>query len=256
VTGVQVVILAGGLGTRLSEETTNVPKPMVRIGHEPIIVHLMRYFASYGHQEFIIALGYKGEVIKEYFSNFVVNRSNIEVDLSNQSITILKPLQENWKIKLIDTGEASGTGGRLLALRDFLQDEFLMTYGDGLSNVDLDQLVSTHKDAGRIATVTAVRPPSRFGSLEIQDQRVLKFSEKLPEEAGWINGGFFSLNKSVCEYIDSDKDMFERSPLERIAEMGQLTAHIHEGFWQPMDTLRDKVLLEDIWHRGSAPWVR
>lgn len=252
----QVVILAGGMGTRLSEETTNVPKPMVRIGQEPIIVHLMRYFASYGHREFIIALGYKGEVIKEFFSNFVVNRSNIEVDLSNQSITILKPLEENWKIKLIDTGESSGTGGRLLALGDFLEDEFLMTYGDGLSNVDLDLLVSTHRDAGRLATVTAVRPPSRFGSLEIQGKSVLKFSEKLPEEAGWINGGFFFLNKSVCDYIDSEKDMFERSPLERIVELGQLTAHIHEGFWQPMDTLRDKLLLEDIWHRGSAPWVR
>lgn len=252
----QVVILAGGLGTRLSEETVNVPKPMVRIGQDPIILHLMRYYASFGHTDFIIALGFKGDVIKEYFSNFGLHRSNIEVDLSTQSTTIIKPLREDWKIKLIDTGEGAGTGGRLLALREFLDEDFMMTYGDGLSSVDLDKLVSTHKNGGKIATVTAVRPPSRFGALQIEDGKVTKFREKLPEEAGWINGGFFCLNKSICEYIKDEKEMFERKPLEMIAEAGQLTALQHEGFWQPMDTLRDKILLEEIWQQGSAPWVR
>jgi glucose-1-phosphate cytidylyltransferase len=252
----QVVILAGGLGTRLSEETVNVPKPMVRIGQDPIIVHLMKYYASYGHTNFVIALGYKGDVIKEYFSNFGIHRSNIEVSLSTQTTKIVKPLQEDWNIKLIDTGADAGTGGRLLALQDHLDDDFLMTYGDGLSNVDLDELIATHKKHGRIATVTAVRPPSRFGSLEIENGKVSRFSEKLPKEAGWINGGFFFLNKSICNYISDSAEMFERKPIETIAESGQLTAHQHEGFWQPMDTLRDKMALEEIWQQGSAPWVR
>jgi glucose-1-phosphate cytidylyltransferase len=252
----QVVILAGGLGSRLSEETSSIPKPMVRIGNEPIIVHLMRFFASYGHRDFLIALGYKGEVIKDYFSNFSTNRSNIEVDLSMQTIRILKPLNEDWRVKLIDTGSNTGTGGRLLSLQDYLEDEFLMTYGDGLSNVNLNSLVSIHKKQGGIATVTAVRPPSRFGSLEIDNGKVTKFSEKLPEEAGWINGGFFCLNKSVCEYIEDEKEMFEGNPLEQIAKSGQLNVNIHDGFWQPMDTLRDKMMLEDIWGQGAAPWVR
>lgn len=252
----QVVILAGGMGTRLSEETVNIPKPMVRIGQDPIILHLMKYYASYGHTDFVIALGYKGNVIKEYFSNFGLHRSNLDVDLSTQTTKIIKPLQENWRIKLIDTGENTGTGGRLLALRELLNENFLMTYGDGLSNVDLDELISTHKKGEGIATVTAVRPPSRFGSLEIEKGRVLKFREKLPEEAGWINGGFFYLNKSICKYISSDKEMFEKKPIETIAETGQLTAYQHDGFWQPMDTLRDKIVLEEIWQRGCAPWVR
>jgi glucose-1-phosphate cytidylyltransferase len=252
----QVVILAGGLGTRLSEETVNVPKPMVRIGQDPIIVHLMKYYASYGHTDFVIALGYKGDVIKEYFSNFGIRRSNIEVSLSSQTTKIVKPLQEDWKVKLIDTGADAGTGGRLLALQNQLDDDFLMTYGDGLSNVDLDELIATHKKHGRIATVTAVRPPSRFGSLEIENGKVSRFSEKLPEEAGWINGGFFFLNKSICNYISDSAEMFERKPIETIAESGQLTAHQHEGFWQPMDTLRDKMALEEIWQQGSAPWAR
>ena len=252
----QVVILAGGLGTRLSEETVNVPKPMVRVGQDPIIVHLMKYYASYGHTDFVIALGYKGDVIKEYFSNFGLHRSSIEVNLSKQTTKIVKPLLEDWNIKLIDTGEGTGTGGRLLALRELLDENFMMTYGDGLSNVDLDALVATHKNNGRIATVTAVRPPSRFGSLEIENGKVSKFREKLPEEAGWINGGFFYLNKSICDYITDSNEMFERKPIEKIAEAGELTAHQHEGFWQPMDTLRDKMALEEIWQQGSVPWVR
>jgi len=252
----QVVILAGGLGTRLSEETVNIPKPMVRIGQDPIIVHLMKYYASFGHTEFIIALGYKGDVIKEYFSNFGLHRSNIEVDLSQQSTSIVKPLKENWKIKLIDTGEGTGTGGRLVAVKEFLRDSFMMTYGDGLSNVNLDELLSTHNQNDRLATVTAVRPPSRFGSLEIENGKVAKFREKLPEEAGWINGGFFVLNKSVCDYIGDESEMFERKPLETLASEGQLSAYQHDGFWQPMDTLRDKMALEEIWELGSAPWVR
>lgn len=252
----QVVILAGGLGTRLSEETVNIPKPMVRIGQDPIIVHLMKYYASFGHTDFIIALGYKGDVIKEYFSNFALLRSSIEIDLARQSSHVIKPLEENWKIKLIDTGLNTGTGGRLLALQEYLDDEFMMTYGDGLSNVNLDDLAISHKKAGRLATVTAVRPPSRFGSLEIESGKVVKFREKLPEEAGWINGGFFYLQKSVCEFISNEQEMFERKPLEVIAESGHLTAFQHEGFWQPMDTLRDKLALEEILNQGSAPWIR
>jgi len=252
----QVVILAGGLGTRLSEETVNVPKPMVRIGSDPIIVHLMKYYASYGHTDFMIALGYKGDLIKEYFSNFGLHGSSIEIDLSTQTTKIIKPLQVNWTIKLIDTGQSTGTGGRLLVLRELLDENFMMTYGDGLSNVDLNALASIHEKSGRIATVTAVRPPSRFGSLEIENGKVSKFREKLPEEAGWINGGFFYLNKSICDYIIDASEMFERKPIEKIAEAGQLTAYQHEGFWQPMDTLRDKIALEEIWQQGAAPWVR
>lgn len=252
----QVVILAGGLGTRLSEETTKIPKPMVAIGRDPIIVHLMRYYASFGHSDFVIALGYKGDMIKEYFNNFGLHRSSIAIDLAEQKTTIIKSLQENWRIKLIDTGDTAGTGGRLLALKDYLDDTFMMTYGDGLSNVDLDQLVSTHHVGKRLATVTAVRPPSRFGSLEIENGKVSKFREKLPEEAGWINGGFFCLNKSICDYVGYETEMFEHKPLETLAGDGQLSAYQHEGFWQPMDTLRDKIALEEIWQRGSAPWVR
>jgi glucose-1-phosphate cytidylyltransferase len=252
----QVVILAGGLGTRLSEETVNIPKPMVRIGQDPIIVHLMKYYASFGHTDFLIALGYKGDVIKEYFSNFALHRSSLEIDLAKQDSHVIKPLQENWKIKLIDTGLNTGTGGRLLALHEYLDNEFMMTYGDGLSNVNLDDLVISHKKAGRLATVTAVRPPSRFGSLEIENGKVIKFREKLPEEAGWINGGFFYLQKSVCEFISNEQEMFERKPLEDISDSGNLTAFQHEGFWQPMDTLRDKLALEEILNQGSAPWIR
>ncbi len=252
----QVVILAGGMGTRLSEETVNIPKPMVRIGHDPIIVHLMKYFASFGHTDFVIALGYKGDVIKEYFSNFALHRSSFEIDLSNQKSHVLKPTPENWRIKLIDTGLNTGTGGRLLAIREYLNDEFMMTYGDGLANVNLDELCFSHKKSGRLATVTAVRPPSRFGSLEIENGKVTKFREKLPEEAGWINGGFFYLQKTVCDFISSDSEMFERKPLEDIASSGNLNAYLHEGFWQPMDTLRDKMSLEEIFNQGLAPWIR
>ena len=252
----QVVILAGGMGTRLSEETVNIPKPMVRIGQDPIIVHLMRYFASFGHTDFVIALGYKGDVIKEYFSNFALQRSSFEIDLVSQTSKVLKPTPENWKIKLIDTGLNTGTGGRLLAIQEYLNDEFMMTYGDGLSNVNLDELSFSHKKSGRLATVTAVRPPSRFGSLEIENGKVTKFSEKLPEEAGWINGGFFYLQKSVCDFIGSESEMFERKPLEDIASSGNLNAYLHEGFWQPMDTLRDKISLEEIFNQGLAPWIR
>lgn len=213
----QVIILAGGLGTRLSEETVNIPKPMVRIGQDPVIVHLIKYYASYGHTDFVIVLGYKSDIIKEYFSNFNSGKSSTDVDFSKQT-TIIKPLTKNWQITLINTGSDTGTGGSLLALREVLDENFMMTYGDGLSDVDLNNLESTHKKGGRMATVTAVRPPSRFGSLEIENGRVLKFREKLPEEAGWINGGFFLLNKSICDYISDQSEMFERKPLEMIAD--------------------------------------
>lgn len=252
----QVVILAGGLGTRLSEETTNIPKPMVKIGSIPILIHLMKYFTSFGHNEFVIALGYKGEIIKEYFLNYINHNSSFEINMEDSSLTLIKPHNEKWNVKLIDTGLSSGTGGRILQLKEFLQEQFLMTYGDGLSDVNLNQLVNFHNSSKTIATVTAVRPPSRFGSLKIEHGIVSKFAEKLPEEAGWINGGFFCLQKNVCDFISSDDEMFEFSPLEKIVKQDQLAAFKHEGFWQSMDTMRDKIVLENIWSQGNAPWIR
>lgn len=252
----QVVILAGGLGTRLSEETVNVPKPMVTIGDDPIIVHLMRYFASYGHNRFLIALGYKGYAIKEFFANYALHKSDLRINILEKKIEVLKNGGEDWTVELIDTGFETMTGGRIRRLKDYLEPEFLMTYGDGLANVDLDALIKHHKTHGKTATVTAVRPPSRFGSLDIEDGLVRRFSEKVPQDAGWINGGFFYLSKGICDYIEGDSTVLEGTPLEKLASEGQLSAFSHEGFWQPMDTVRDKKVLETIWHEGQAPWKR
>ena len=252
----QVVILAGGLGTRLSEETVSIPKPMVTIGNDPIIVHLMRYFASFGHNRFLIALGYKGYVIKEFFANYALHNSDLRIDISEKKIEIIKSGVENWIVELVNTGQDTLTGGRILRLKDHLDSEFLMTYGDGLADVDLDALVRHHKDQGRLATVTAIRPPSRFGSLEIKDGQVMKFGEKIPEDAGWINGGFFYLTKSFCNYLENDSTILEGAPLEKLVSEGQLSAFVHNGFWQPMDTIRDRKILETIWNEGKAPWKR
>ena len=252
----QVVILAGGLGTRLSEETVSIPKPMVSIGEDPIIVHLMRYFASYGHNRFLVALGYKGYVIKEFFANYALHNSDLRINISDKSIDVLENRAENWTVELIDTGQDSMTGGRILRLKDYLEPEFLMTYGDGLSNVDLDALVAHHKSEKRLATVTAVQPPARFGSLDVQDGVVKKFGEKVAQDAGWINGGFFYFSKSILKYLEDDQTILERRPLERLAEEGELSAFIHQGFWQPMDTMRDKMVLEEVWSSGQAPWKR
>jgi glucose-1-phosphate cytidylyltransferase len=234
----QVVILAGGFGTRLSEETDVIPKPMVRIGNVPILRHIMNYYARFAHTDFIIALGYKANVIAEYFEQVAAD----EPELS-------------WKIQLVDTGLETATGGRIKRLQDLLQNEFLMTYGDGLSNVDLDALLDFHRKSKRLATLTAVKPPPRFGTIEVENGTVINFAEKDPKHSGWINGGFFCLNKSVCSIIEGDQTSFENEPLNDLVAQGQLGAFEHLGWWQPMDTLRDKRTLETIWENRAAPWL-
>jgi glucose-1-phosphate cytidylyltransferase len=230
----QVVILAGGLGTRLSEETDLIPKPMVRIGNIPILLHIMNFYSSFGHKDFMVALGYKSEVIIEYFEN----NKNSELNIT-----------------LVDTGLDTSTGGRIKLLEDQLDDEFMLTYGDGLSNVNIDDLIEHHKRFGKIATVTAVRPPARFGTIETSNGVVTKFAEKDPQDAGWINGGFFCLNKKVCNFILDSSTSFESEPLNHLVKIQELSAYEHHGWWQPMDTLRDKRALESIWDKGDAPWL-
>ena len=252
----QVVILAGGFGTRLAEETITLPKPMVSIGEEPILVHLMRFYASQGHCNFVIALGYKGNAIKEYFRNFAQNSSNLRIETKDSKIKLMDQRSDNWTIDLIDTGLKTATGGRISRLADYLDDEFLMTYGDGLSDVNLNSLINFHKGAKTLATVTAVKPPARFGALAFNGDFVNEFSEKSKENVAWINGGFFMLNKKILDYIDSDETAFEESPLRKLAQDNQLSGFKHSGFWQPMDTLRDKIHLEEIWQSGNAPWVK
>jgi len=235
---VQVVILAGGLGTRLSEETDVIPKPMVRVGNLPILRHIMNYYAKFGHTDFVIAMGYKANVIVDYF----------------EQVAIAEP-ELSWSIQLIDTGLETATGGRIKRLQNLLQEEFLMTYGDGLSNVDLEALLEFHKKSKRKATLTAVKPPPRFGTIEIVDGEVISFAEKDPKQSGWINGGFFYLSKEICSLIEGDQTSFESEPLNTLVEKGELGAFEHYGWWQPMDTLRDKRTLESIWENRSAPWL-
>lgn len=230
----QVVILAGGYGTRLSEETDLIPKPMVRIGDIPILHHIMNFYSKFGHNDFVIALGYKAEVVQEYFYNTKT---------------------PNWNIQLIDTGLDTSTGGRIKKLEDRLNDDFMLTYGDGLSNINLDSLLMHHRRFEKIATVTAVRPPARFGTIEISNGIVTKFAEKDPQDAGWINGGFFCLKKMVCDFITDSSTSFESEPLNQLVAKQELTAFEHHGWWQPMDTLREKRLLESIWEKGNAPWL-
>lgn len=250
----QVVILAGGFGSRLSEETDLIPKPMVRIGQDPIILHLMKFYASYGHTDFVIALGYKGHVIKDFFANYMLYKSDITVNLASHEIEMITNLDDKWTIKLIDTGEQTLTGGRLLRLREHLEPEFMLTYGDGLSNVNLDNLYKFHKLNSKIGTVTAVRPPARFGSIEIKDGFVTSFSEKNPQNSGWINGGFFCFKKEICDYISGDDFSLEGKTMEDLVQIHELAAFTHEDFWQPMDTLREKRILETLWDKGEAPW--
>lgn len=230
----QVVILAGGFGTRLSEETDLIPKPMVKIGDIPILHHIMNFYAGFGHRDFVVALGYKAEVIVEYFEQ------------------IKNP---GWTIKLIDTGLDTSTGGRIKKLEKVLDEEFMLTYGDGLSSINIESLLNHHKRFGKIATVTAVRPPARFGTIEISNSIVTKFAEKDPQDAGWVNGGFFCLNKKVCSFISDSTISFESEPLKQLVELEELTAYEHQGWWQPMDTLRDKRSLELLWKNGEAPWL-
>ena len=254
----KVLILAGGFGTRLSEETDLKPKPMVEIGGMPIIWHIMKLYSSFGLNDFIILLGYKGYVIKEYFLNYYIRNSSVTVDLSNNETTIHHNASEPWKITLLDTGLDSLTGTRILKTKDYIDDEnFLLTYGDGLSNVNINDLISFHKKNKKIVTLTAVQPQGRYGALSINENlHVEEFVEKPTGDGSWINGGFFVCSKAVFEYFDANaNEMFEEEPLKKLAKENQLAAFKHAGFWQCMDTLRDKNYLSDLWDQGAAPWI-
>ena len=252
----KAIILAGGLGSRLSEETTLRPKPMVEIGGKPILWHIMNIFSCYGVDEFVVALGYRGEVIKEYFLNFYALNNNVTVDLATGGSTIHEGRQPRWKVHLVDTGAQTQTGGRVKRLQKWLGDDetFMMTYGDGVADVDIRALLKFHQSHGKLATVTTVRPPARFGGITFEGDRVAEFTEKPQTGEGWINGGFFVLDRKIMPYIDGDATLWERDPMERLAQDGQLMAYRHSGFWQPMDTVRERKILEDLWASGNAPW--
>ncbi|MBL6455573.1 glucose-1-phosphate cytidylyltransferase [Belnapia sp. T6] len=253
----KAVILAGGLGTRLSEETELRPKPMVEIGGRPILWHIMKIFGEQGVRDFVICLGYKGYMVKEYFINYRRHVSDITVDLASGSVETHRSGAEDWRISLIETGDGTMTGGRLKRVGRYLgEDDFFMTYGDGLADIDLAALHAAHRAAGRLATVTAVRPSGRFGALELEADRVAAFREKPAGDGGTINGGFFLLSPRVLDLIEGDDTTWEAEPMERLARDGQLTAYQHRGFWQPMDTLRDRRQLEALWAGGQAPWKR
>lgn len=251
----KAVILAGGIGTRISEESHLRPKPMIEIGGKPILWHIMKIYSAHGINDFIVCCGYKGYLIKEYFANYYLHLSDVTFDLANNRMQVLQNSAEPWKVTLMDTGERTMTGGRLRRVRDLLGDEpFCFTYGDGLSDVDIGALVRFHATHKRLATLTAVQPPGRFGALDIVDQAIVRFNEKPPGDSGWINGGFFVLAPSVIDYISGDDCVWEREPMERLASEGQLAAYLHRGFWQPMDTLRDKNHLEELWSAARPPW--
>lgn len=252
----KVVILAGGLGTRLSEETDIRPKPMVQIGGKPILWHIMKHYSHYGFNEFVILLGYKGYFIKEYFANYFMHQSDITIDLKSNKVEVHNNNSEPWKVTLVDTGSETMTGGRILRASKYLDGApFLLTYGDGLSDIDLHKLVTFHKSQGKYVTLSSVQPEGRFGALNLDDEKVLSFAEKPKGDGSWINGGFFVCEPEVFEYItEGDSTIFESRPLEKLAEEHQLVAFKHEGFWRPMDTLRDKIQLEQLWKSDKAPW--
>ncbi len=255
----KVAFLAGGFGSRLAEETEIRPKPMVEIGGKPILWHIMRHYAQFGHKNFVVALGYKGEYIKRYFSDYCTLGGHLTVDLKSGKVHAHSERNEgelDWSIDLADTGPSTLTGGRIKRLQPFIgKERFMLTWGDGVANVDLDALLKFHKAHGKLATVTAVRPPARYGLLEMEGDQVIRFTEKPQIGEGWINGAFFVLEPEVFDYIDGDQIMFEKEPMERLAAEGQLMAYKHEGFWQCMDTLREKKILEDLWESGKAPWA-
>ena len=250
----KAVILAGGLGTRISEESTLRPKPMIEIGGMPILWHILKMYSAHGIDDFVICCGYKGYMIKEYFANYFLHMSDVTIDMSHNSIEVHQKKAEPWKITLIDTGENTQTGGRLKRVADYLDDDFCMTYGDGVGSVDIAASIAFHKQHGKLATMTAVQPPGRFGALEIDGTSVKSFLEKPQGDGGWINGGFFVLNPKVIDLIETDSTIWERKPLEVLAKDGQLQSFFHSGFWHPMDTLRDKTYLEELWASGKAPW--
>jgi glucose-1-phosphate cytidylyltransferase len=251
----KVVILAGGLGTRLSEETTVRPKPMVEIGGRPILWHIMKIYAQHGLTDFVICTGYKGYVIKEYFANYFLHMCDVTFDLAHNQLEIHHSHAEPWKVTLVDTGEATQTGGRVKRVARYLDDgPFLLTYGDGVADIDITALLAFHREHKRLATVTGVQPPGRFGSLEIDGTRATGFREKPTGDGGWINGGFFVLGREVIDYVAGGATVWEKEPMERLAAEGQLGVYLHQGFWQPMDTLRDRSQLEAMWAAGRAPW--
>ncbi len=254
----KAVILAGGLGTRLSEETATRPKPMVEIGGRPILWHIMKMYSHHGISDFIICCGYKGYVIKEYFANYFLHMSDVTFDMGSNQMEVHNRRAESWRVTLVDTGDESMTGGRLGRVRDFLKDEqdFCFTYGDGVSDIDISESLRFHRSHGKAATLTATYPPGRFGALDIRSRQVMSFKEKPKGDGAMINGGFFILKPEVLKLIDGDACVWEQDPLNTLASSGQLMAYEHEGFWQPMDTLRDKHHLEELWASGKAPWKR
>ena len=252
----KAVILAGGLGTRISDETSVRPKPMIEIGGKPLLWHILKTYSHYGINDFVICCGYKGYVIKEYFANYFLHTSDVTFDMRSNKMQVHQRSAEPWRVTLVDTGESTMTGGRVKRVAKYLEDDaaFCLTYGDGLSDVNIGALVSFHKAQKVKATLTATTPPGRFGSLALTGSRVSTFMEKPRGDGSMINGGFFVLSKDVLDYIDDDTTTWEREPLERLADEGNLAAYLHQGFWQPMDTLRDKLYLEDLWQSGKAPW--
>lgn len=250
----QAVILAGGLGTRISEETVLKPKPMIEIGNKPILWHIMKYYSAHNINDFIICLGFKGYLIKEYFTNYFLNASDVTLDIKENQLKVHETTAEPWKVTLVDTGIDTQTGGRIKNVEKYVNETFCMTYGDGLSTIDITKSIEFHKKNKFLATVTAVQPPGRFGSLHIEKDRVTTFYEKPRGDLDWKNGGFFVFEKDVMKYLKDDKTILEREPLEQLAKDGKLGAFKHDGFWQPLDTLRDKTLLEKLWSEGKAPW--
>jgi glucose-1-phosphate cytidylyltransferase len=252
----KAVILAGGLGTRLSEETIHKPKPMVEIGDKPLLWHIMKSYSAHGVHDFVICCGYKGYIIKEYFANYFLHSSDVTFDIQNNEMEVHVRNSEPWRVTLVDTGDKTLTGGRLKRVKQYVKDEenFCFTYGDGVSDVNISELIEFHKSHNKLATLTATQPPGRFGALDLDGNKINSFQEKPQGDGAWVNGGFFVLSPKVIDYIEGDSIMWERKPMEILAKEGQLLAFRHHGFWQPMDTMRDKVLLEELWQSGKAPW--
>lgn len=252
----KAVILAGGLGSRLSEETELKPKPMVEIGGKPILWHVMKIYSTYGVNEFVVCLGYKGYVIKEYFANYFLHMADVTFDMRNNSMQVHQQSAEPWKVTLVDTGDNTMTGGRLKRVKSYIENDesFCLTYGDGVGNVDIASVIALHQKEKRLATVTATQPPGRFGALEFTGNQLTNFVEKPHGDGGWINGGFFVLSPKVIDYIADDATLWEQEPMRNLAKDGQMSVYFHDGFWQPMDTLREKQLLESLWASGKAPW--